>query len=1041
MKKGFLSILAASLLVVGCQDYDDQFSSLESQISALTQTVAGLAQVQSELGELSTTVANIQSALSDIPSAAEINTAVNDGLAGVVADIEDLETALDDVVSAEDLNTVSDALSDVANDVTDILSSNNVYSQKLTITNQAELDIAIGLGGKIALINNDVEIVLDEEMNRADLDSIATRITAVVGAFEYDGDIVDFESDGLVFDKLRSVSKKMVWETRDDISFPALTSVGSLEIITGESDLITSASFPVLTKLPYVSTSTDGGTTVQANTIDLEDSSSLVLTELVRYSGAATASQRGITGTDGTAITASNALTINLDDDVATTFDLAALTTEDATTATIDNALALTISGAQNVTLANYAKGVLIANDATTVVLPDYQWSSSTSLTSVETLRVHKVASSVDLTVGFSALEVLDLRNDAYTVTEPTEIAITISGNTNVEDVNLDGYFASFDGTGASSLDALVTAGELGDLTLTTTKLEELTLGHKAWRTLAGTPEATLKLTGNTKLTSVSADLLDDVNELSIIDNDKLATITMAALTSPSTAVAASVANKPTVAPVIGALIYGNAKMTSTVQAASAAGAITTVAESVTLDQLPASVITWIKAAKAVWGTTGFGAQGQASKADGTFYIETDEHATVTAAGVSTELSSAYTAANVYAAADSNGGAGTYSKRTLNLGSTDGNITAVTIGGADVPSANGTAQGTLGATVARFITESASLLADKGVTATSSVGGNPTGTVSFTSGTLRVGDMIKLSVGTINVTSDNGSATATPTYTFTATGSVAGNFIGDFGNAYTGNTSFTRLANEIEDRIDAGVASATAATAYTGTATSTAGASNQALESADTSDGIIEMNTRGVGSEFDNAAIVVTVLRKPAETTVASWTALTLWEQEAAADTVTATLANLGININGTASTADDIMEGDDVLLTLTSTKPGSLSTIGDPGDATTGSFTSMKIGTASITSAVAGGGLNVSEVGVRGSSTIADLKHSLGIGADIATAATAAQIKAANIAIGSIPSRLPLSSQVFFGLDPIANTADAAGTTPDKISKLAAGI
>jgi len=1035
MKKGFLSILAASLLVVGCQDYDDQFSSLESQISALATTVAGLSQVQSQLAELSSTVANVQSALSEIPSAAEINTAVNDGLAGVVADIEDLETALEDVVSAEDLNTVSDALSDVANDVTDILSSNNVYSQKLTITNQAELDIAIGLGGKIALINNDVEIVLNEEMNRADLDSIATRITAVVGAFEYDGDIVDFESDGLVFDKLRSVSKKMVWETRDDISFPALTSVGSLEIITGESDLITSASFPVLTKLPFVSTSTDGGTTVQSNTIDLEDSSSLVLTELVRYSGAATASQRGITGTDGTAVTASNALTINLDDDVATTFDLAALTTEDATTATIDNALALTISGAQNVTLANYAKGVLIANDATTVVLPDYQWSSSTSLTSVETLRVHKVASSVDLTVGFSALEVLDLRNDAYTVTEPTEIAITISGNTNVEDVNLDGYFASFDGTGASSLDALVTAGELGDLTLTTTKLEELTLGHKAWRTLAGTPEATLKLTGNTKLTSVSADLLDDVNELSIIDNDKLETITMAALTSPSTAVAASVANKPTVAPVIGALIYGNAKLTSTVQAASAAGALTTVAESVTLDQLPASIITWIKAAKAVWGTTGFGAQGQASKAAGTFYIETDEHATVTAAGVSTELSSAYTAANVYAAADSNGGDGTYSKRTLNLGSTDGAITKVTIDGANVPAANGTAQGTLGATLARFITESSDLLADKGITATSSVGGNPTGTVSFTSGTLRIGDLIKLSVGTINVTSDNGSATATPTYTFTA--SDVTEFTANFGGTFT--DSFTLLADEIEDRIVLGT-TAVAATAYTGTATSTAGASNQALESANTSDGIIEMNTRGLGSEFDNAAIVVTVLRKPAETTVASWTALTRWEQEAAADTVTATLANLGININGTASTADDIMEGDDVLLTLTSTKPGSLSTIGDPKDTDLADLTSFKIGTSFVVSASNTPKLTASkEVGVGG--TVANMKHSLGIGADIATPATAAEIKAANIAIGIIPQRLPLSSQVFFGLDPIANTADAAGTTPDKISKLAAGI
>jgi nitrous oxide reductase accessory protein NosL len=48
MKKGLLSILASSLLVVGCQNYDDQFTLLENQITALTQTVDGLSQVQSD---------------------------------------------------------------------------------------------------------------------------------------------------------------------------------------------------------------------------------------------------------------------------------------------------------------------------------------------------------------------------------------------------------------------------------------------------------------------------------------------------------------------------------------------------------------------------------------------------------------------------------------------------------------------------------------------------------------------------------------------------------------------------------------------------------------------------------------------------------------------------------------------------------------------------------------------------------------------------------------------------------------------------------
>ena len=40
MKKGLLSILAGALLVVGCQNYDDQFDSLEQQINALAPKLA-----------------------------------------------------------------------------------------------------------------------------------------------------------------------------------------------------------------------------------------------------------------------------------------------------------------------------------------------------------------------------------------------------------------------------------------------------------------------------------------------------------------------------------------------------------------------------------------------------------------------------------------------------------------------------------------------------------------------------------------------------------------------------------------------------------------------------------------------------------------------------------------------------------------------------------------------------------------------------------------------------------------------------------------
>ena len=88
MKKGLLSILASALLVVGCQNYDDQFNNLESQISALATTVAGLSQVQSDLSSLSGTVASLQSSLSG-----QIDTALADGLADIDAAIENTSGA------------------------------------------------------------------------------------------------------------------------------------------------------------------------------------------------------------------------------------------------------------------------------------------------------------------------------------------------------------------------------------------------------------------------------------------------------------------------------------------------------------------------------------------------------------------------------------------------------------------------------------------------------------------------------------------------------------------------------------------------------------------------------------------------------------------------------------------------------------------------------------------------------------------------------------------------------------------------------------
>ena len=52
MKKGLLTLLAASLVFVGCQNYDDQFDDLNAQISALKSQVDGLSSLSGQVSLL-----------------------------------------------------------------------------------------------------------------------------------------------------------------------------------------------------------------------------------------------------------------------------------------------------------------------------------------------------------------------------------------------------------------------------------------------------------------------------------------------------------------------------------------------------------------------------------------------------------------------------------------------------------------------------------------------------------------------------------------------------------------------------------------------------------------------------------------------------------------------------------------------------------------------------------------------------------------------------------------------------------------------------
>ena len=153
MKKSLLSILAGALLVVGCQNYDDQFDALESQINALASTVAGLSLFQIDLASLSATVGSLQGALQS-----GIDAALADGLADIDAAVADLEAAADSAASAEDVQAIQDGVDANQASLAEILAQSSVFQGSVVVNTPATLDAYHAMGTGLAIVNGNVDI-------------------------------------------------------------------------------------------------------------------------------------------------------------------------------------------------------------------------------------------------------------------------------------------------------------------------------------------------------------------------------------------------------------------------------------------------------------------------------------------------------------------------------------------------------------------------------------------------------------------------------------------------------------------------------------------------------------------------------------------------------------------------------------------------------------------------------------------------------------------------------------------------------------------
>ena len=501
---------------------DTKLSSTKSEIdtsiatltTSLTETKEAL---ETSLTETSTALTTsltetkeaLETSLTETSTALETSTQEkNDALAATLAELQtklgELETTLAEITASntasdEELAAVKQALTDQLNQVKEDLTialKSSSFVGDILINSEGAWDFASEEHGSATRFNGDLTIHT-ADLSDETLDGLigwVANATYISGKLE-----IRHKSDTSV----DMADQKVV-------KFAALTAVGDLD------DAQTHAHYPVLT--------TAGEITLEADTI-----------ETVKFPVLTTGT---FTGDH-----------INLGK--ATELDIHALATyaDDleitAGTGAVVNLLAL-----QSVQASSSDRKILTLSEGGTVNLPELVSADEIVVENVRTLEAPKVVGA-DLTVGENVdtvnvgtadnprgiealdisgaddLETLKIRGTAKGSGTKTKVAIVESVTNaeihNVEELTIDDAGNDFD------IETLMTGGEIKDITIHNTDISGvLTLGHTS---LDG---GDFIVTDNRDITELHADMVNNLNILTITGNNDLTRISFAALDSDS---------------------------------------------------------------------------------------------------------------------------------------------------------------------------------------------------------------------------------------------------------------------------------------------------------------------------------------------------------------------------------------------------------------------------------------------------------------------------------------------------------------------------
>ena len=143
MKKGLLSLLAVTLTIVSCQNYDDQFAELTGLVSTLSKEVTDLSTVKGDLTTLTSLVNGLDTAITAIPDPTTSISNVASGLASATSQINEIKAILDSgLATASDIASITQTISSITAGINTLLTKNATLVIDLIINDTTTLEAA-----------------------------------------------------------------------------------------------------------------------------------------------------------------------------------------------------------------------------------------------------------------------------------------------------------------------------------------------------------------------------------------------------------------------------------------------------------------------------------------------------------------------------------------------------------------------------------------------------------------------------------------------------------------------------------------------------------------------------------------------------------------------------------------------------------------------------------------------------------------------------------------------------------------------------------